>query len=241
MFPWLFFPFFFCFANTIEVERKTGDSQITKDTLEGETIRLDCRFNPQLFDVHGKKLVFYWHRHNHLRNDPVAIDEHTLESDYKIEYSKREGKYDLIIQKAQYDRDNGQFECKIKEAGSGTEVKSTAYTVTILIPPGPPVISPNHPIAREGEIFHLSCSSEGGSPDPVIEWYRDGELLEGKITYGGTRNKPTVNTLEIDPKLDHDKGIYKCTVWNRATRVERKLESVVELTVHCKLSLFDFC
>ncbi|XP_027196551.1 cell adhesion molecule Dscam1-like isoform X3 [Dermatophagoides pteronyssinus] len=207
---------------------------ITKDALEGETIRLDCRYNPRLLDLNSNKLIFYWHRKNHLKTDPVAINENPLEIDYLIEYNTDEGIYDLIIKKAQYDRDNGQFECKIKEAGNGAEVKSRSYMVTILIPPGPPIITPNNPIAREGEKFRLNCSSEGGSPDPLIQWFRDGKLLDGQMYYGGTRNRPTINTLIIDPSLDHDRAIYKCTVWNRATPQERKLESFVSLTVHYK-------
>lgn len=105
---------------------------ITKDALEGETIRLDCRYNPRLLDLNSNKLIFYWHRKNHLKTDPVAINENPLEIDYLIEYNTDEGIYDLIIKKAQYDRDNGQFECKIKEAGNGAEVKSRSYMVTIL-------------------------------------------------------------------------------------------------------------
>lgn len=104
-----------------------------------------------------------------------------------------------------------------------------------LVPPGPPIISPSNPIAKEGETFRLSCSSEGGSPDPFIQWYRDGVLLEGEVVQGGNRNNPTSNTLVIKPTLEHDRAVYKCLVWNRATREERKLESFVSLTVHCKL------
>lgn len=229
---------------------------MNKDALEGDTIRLDCRFNPQLLDLNTAKLIFYWHRKNHQKTDPVAINENPLESDYQIEYNKNEGKYDLVIQKAQYDRDNGQFECKIKEAGNGAEVKSRIYMVTILsksfrvrgekvnhltnaivtVGPGSPVITPSNPIAKEGEPFHLSCSSDGGSPDPIIQWYRDGSVIEGKVTNGGTRSKPTTNTLTINPTLDHDKAVYKCTVWNRAMREEHKLESFVSLTVHCEFN-----
>lgn len=110
----------------------SGHDSTSKDALEGETIRLDCRFDPDLLDSNSNKLIFYWHRKNHLRTDPVAINENPLEIDYLIEYSTKDGIYDLIITKAQYDRDNGQFECKIKEAGNGAEVLSRSFTVTIL-------------------------------------------------------------------------------------------------------------
>lgn len=84
----------------------------------------------------------------------------------------------------------------------------------------------------------MSCSSEGGSPDPFIQWYRDGILIEGEMVQGGTRSKPTSNTLVIKPSLDYDRAVYKCIVWNRATREERKLESFVSMTVHCKFTIF---
>ena len=41
-----------------------------------------------------------------------------------------EGVYDLEIEGATYDRDNGQFECRMKEAGSGRELHSKSVTVT---------------------------------------------------------------------------------------------------------------
>lgn len=120
------------------------------------------------------------------------------------------------------------------------ESHTTNNNKKLIVPPGPPIITPNNPIAREGEKFRLNCSSEGGSPDPLIQWFRDGKLLDGQMYYGGTRNRPTINTLIIDPSLDHDRAIYKCTVWNRATPQERKLESFVSLTVHCKCRQFFF-
>ena len=103
-----------------------------KDAVEGETIRLDCRFNPQLLGTNSKKLIFYWHRTNNIKTDPVVINENPLELDYSVEHNTNEGKYDLLIKRAQYNRDNGQFECKIKEAGNGAEVISLSFVVTIL-------------------------------------------------------------------------------------------------------------
>ena len=185
----------------------------------------------------------------------MAIAGSALDSDYLIDFDRAAGKFDLIIQKVQYDRDNGQFECKIKEEGTGAEIKSRTYLVTILsrsffphhvlcfliiflycdlVRPGPPIISPSKPIAKEGEPFRLTCSSEGGSPDPIIHWYRDDVLLEGEVVNGGTRSQPTSNTLLIDPTLDLDSANYKCSIWNRATSEENKLEESVSLTVHCK-------
>ena len=100
------------------------------------------------------------------------------------------------------------------------------------------MITPNNPVAKEGEPFELRCSSQGGSPDPTIQWFRDNTPLDGLLTKGGTRDKPTLNTLTIEPSLDLDRSLYKCMVWNRAIREDKKLETVVPLTVHC-MSSYD--
>lgn len=93
-----------------------------------------------------------------------------------------------------------------------------------------------NPVAKEGEPFQLTCSSEGGSPDPEIQWYRNGEPVKGEIEFGGTRDRATKNILTITPTINDDRSNYRCTVWNRAMREqERRLESYVSLNVHCKL------
>ncbi|GFW85932.1 hemicentin-1 [Trichonephila clavipes] len=101
-----------------------------------------------------------------------------------------------------------------------------------LVPPGEPRITPPKPIAREGESTALTCSSEGGSPDPTIRWYRDGVLLQGVIQKGGSRDRPTSSILTITPRLEDDDSIYRCVVWNRALREDLKLETSVSLRVH---------
>lgn len=104
-----------------------------KDAIEGETIRLPCRFNPNLVRHSNHELVYYWQKTTSKGGKDVAVvNANTLVKEYVLESQPQEGRYDLRIDSAQYDRDNGQFECKIKEAGSGTEVLSVTYVVTIL-------------------------------------------------------------------------------------------------------------
>lgn len=83
-----------------------------------------------MFDLN--EVVFYWHRKNPIYNEPVAVGPSSLDSNYRVTFDKSKGVYDLRILNAQYDRDNSQFECKIKEPGSGVELKSRTYVVTIL-------------------------------------------------------------------------------------------------------------
>ena len=87
-------------------------------------------------------------------------------------------------------------------------------------------------VAKEGEPFRLTCSSEGGSPDPVIQWFKDGNPIQGQVTWGGSRDKATTNTLDIRPTISDDRSFYRCTVWNRAIREEDKLSTDYSLTVH---------
>lgn len=93
----------------------------------------------------------------------------------RVIYNPDQGKYDLRITNASYNRDNGRFECQIKEGGSGTQIHQQSYRLTVLTVPKPPVVSPGTRITvTEGRRQELTCESSGGSPDPMIRWYREG-------------------------------------------------------------------
>jgi echinoid protein len=86
-----------------------------------------------------------------------------------VDYKPDEGRYDLHISNVSYARDDGRFECRLKMSGTGKDIHSQAYQVTVLTPPGPPKIGPSHnPTMTEGKPFDLTCSTKGGSPNPVI-------------------------------------------------------------------------
>ncbi|KAI1301839.1 Hemicentin-2 [Halotydeus destructor] len=208
--------------------QKTDSREI--DAIIGDTIKLQCRFDPNIIRQTEHQLVYLWHRTNKDGKNLAVVNTNTFSKDYRLETS--EGKYDLVISSAQYDRDNGMFDCEIKEDKSGDELVKVTYGVTILIPPGPPKVTTSNTIAKEGEVFQLNCSSVGGSPDPVIQWYRDNVLVEGKVTNGGTRDQPTANVLSIKPSINDDRALYTCTVWNRASREENKMTTSYSLTVH---------
>jgi echinoid len=87
---------------------------------------------------------------------------------HRITFKPNEGLYDLWISGATYDRDNGKFECRLKERGTGIELHSQFFDVTVLVPPSAPQINPVNPVAVEGQSTELVCSSVGGSPDPVL-------------------------------------------------------------------------
>lgn len=94
----------------------------------------------------------------------------------RLDYHPEKGIYDLLISNASYDRDNGRFECKVKESGTGANLHVQKYTLTVLTMPQQPVIAPGAMVTTtEGKKQELVCSSVGGSPDPHVKWYREGE------------------------------------------------------------------
>lgn len=70
--------------------------------------------------------------------------------------------------------DSAQYECEVQQS----TLKATA-TVTVLAPPGVPVIVLNSSADSlyEGQSVTLNCSSFGGNPSPNITWSRNGILL----------------------------------------------------------------
>ena len=108
-------------------------SSINKDAKSGDSIKLDCRFDPNRMKVSPNTLVPMWQRIiSDTQFEVIATSTHSFERSYKLEYSLNEGKYDLLIHSASYDRDNGNFVCIIKESGSGNIIKTISYILTIL-------------------------------------------------------------------------------------------------------------
>lgn len=98
-----------------------------------------------------------------------------------VEHEPELGRYDLRIKNATYDRDNGNFECRKVESGSGRKLHSSTVDLVVLLAPSPPILSPVNPTVTEGKTFTLSCASIGGSPPPEILWYRiDGGSSTGE-------------------------------------------------------------
>ena len=155
---------------------------------------------------------------------------------YRVEHKPAEGKYDLYINQANYDRDNGQFECRMKEGGSGRELHSKSIELTVLLKPSPPKISPSNPTATEGRPLNLTCASLGGSPPPQIQWFVEGQTrpLEANLMEGRNKDEPTKSVLTIIPRKEDDGSAYRCIVQNRALRPGQKLETSTKIFVNCK-------
>lgn len=88
---------------------------------------------------------------------------------FSLDFRPSRGIYDLQIKNTSYNRDNGRFECRIKAKGTGADVHQEFYNLTVLTAPHPPMVTPgNLAVATEEKPLELTCSSIGGSPDPMI-------------------------------------------------------------------------
>lgn len=158
-----------------------------------------------------------------------------------MEHKTSLGRYDLKIKNATYDRDNGKFECAMKEAGTGSSLHQSVANLVVLLPPSQPTIEPTTPTATEGRAFNLTCSSLGGSPPPHIYWYKNGESQKLKSLYlkGATKDEATKSVLTIIPKKEDDGSTYRCTVWNRAIPENGLMEASTSINVNCKYTAFN--
>nr|XP_043067396.1 kin of IRRE-like protein 1 [Drosophila bipectinata] len=212
----------------------SGDDSL--DTREGVDLVLKCRFTEH-YD--SSDFTFYWARWTCCPTlfENVAIGDVQLNSNYRLDFRPSRGIYDLQIKNTSYNRDNGRFECRIKAKGTGADVHQEFYNLTVLTAPHPPMVTPgNLAVATEEKPLELTCSSIGGSPDPMITWYREGSTvpLQSYALKGGSKNHYTNATLQIVPRRADDGAKYKCVVWNRAMPEGHTLETSVSLNVNCK-------
>ena len=121
--------FLHLFSSTGNFVPPEGTALEEKDAQAGDRIKLTCRYDPAIKGG-DKEFVSYWQKTNGKTPDVIAVNEKSLSNDYLLDVS--DGKYDLTILSAHYDRDNGHFECKIKETGSGEVIQAKKYAVTIL-------------------------------------------------------------------------------------------------------------
>ncbi|BES87266.1 negative regulation of ERBB signaling pathway [Nesidiocoris tenuis] len=205
-------------------------SEEARDTREGENITLECRFSRQLTAM---RPAYFWVRTNRRDHDNVAIQGTPLDANYRLDFRPEDGCYDLHISNVSYERDDGKFECRLKVSGSGQDIHSQGYTLTVLTPPGHPRISPSaNPTATEGQTLELTCASKGGSPDPTVRWFRQGVAEPMEATIKTTMDQGVVSTLTLKPDKTDDGAVFKCIVWNRAMPAGDKLETTVNLNVN---------
>ena len=155
-----------------------------------------------------------------------------------VDYLPGEGTYDLKITDANYGTDNGEFICKVRRVGSGTDLHTEKVSLTVLLPPEPPLISAVDEPMEEGTPAELECSSVGGSPPPEIRWYRRGSSspLPAELTAAEDRSQATVSKLTLQPHRKDDQEWIECVVWNRAMAEGERMTTETKLDVNCEYS-----
>ncbi|KAL4702686.1 hypothetical protein ACJJTC_018695 [Scirpophaga incertulas] len=204
------------------------------DVREGDDATMQCRFN--LNFSAGNSLTYYWVQNNvNGVHENVAIGDVVFGPDYKVTYEPDQGRYDLKLSNVSYERDNGRFECRVKAGGSGHTLHSQSHALVVLTLPRAPLVAPStHADAHEGRELNLTCSSSGGSPEPIIKWYRDGSSypLEASVTHAKTRAEATISMLTVMPTREDDGSMFRCVVWNRAMPEGTQLDANIQLNVN---------
>jgi len=204
-----------------------------KNVREGDLVELKCRFAPPS-DLPLDSTDLTWIRNKAGQYDNVAIGEKAYSQGYTIHFDPKQGVYDLHIDSATYEQDNGQFECRFTQSGSGNKLHSSLVELVVLLPPGPPTIKPNNSTVTESKHFNLTCASSGGSPPPEIVWYKNGERGDFNVIYTPATNKedPTTSVLTYSPMKEDDMSSFKCTVWNRAIPESNTMEAATNINVN---------
>lgn len=96
-------------------------------------------------------------------------------------------------------------------------------------------VQPYDMIAIEGESIELNCDAEG-SPQPIIEWYHNGQLIkvstQSRTTMGGSIQFLDIRSPSSASKQT-DAGVYYCEARNPLGVARSKNAS---LQVACKYS-----
>eukprot|EP00096_Caligus_rogercresseyi_P007210 TRINITY_DN2500_c0_g1_i2.p1 TRINITY_DN2500_c0_g1~~TRINITY_DN2500_c0_g1_i2.p1 ORF type:complete len:1139 (+),score=219.87 TRINITY_DN2500_c0_g1_i2:255-3671(+) len=206
------------------------DDIMSIDVTEGQDAVLNCRFLSQFLN-NGTST--YWIRKNRNGYDNVAIGQTPYEHQYRVQLSD-DGTYNLRIINATYDRDNGDFECRMKKGGSGKTLHSKSVKLTVLLEPSQPKITLESNSVTEDQPTNLTCSSIGGSPPPTMKWFRKGDTnpLQALSIPGDNKDLPTKSILTIKPTKEDDDSSYKCTIWNRALKENEKLHTSTKIHVN---------
>lgn len=107
-----------------------GQNIENRDVVEGQNVRLPCRFNS---DISQKEAMFYWMvLMSDSRQDIIMMNDGSYGSHYTADFAPHDGRYDLTVSRAEYQRDNTQFECRLKNKKDGSIKVLATFSVTVL-------------------------------------------------------------------------------------------------------------
>ncbi|KFM57802.1 Nephrin, partial [Stegodyphus mimosarum] len=119
------------------------------------------------------------------------------------------------------------YTCEALHPALEKPLKATVC-VGVLYPPQPPKINGYH----EGDVIHvgdhltLVCSSSGGKPRARIEWFRNGEVVEGNSSI---LSRDSSNTISFRVRDIDNNAVYSCAASNPLT--SRPLVTSITLSV----------
>ncbi|XP_035212291.1 nephrin-like isoform X2 [Stegodyphus dumicola] len=125
------------------------------------------------------------------------------------------------------DTSGSMYTCEALHPALEKPLKATVC-VGVLYPPQPPKINGYH----EGDVIHvgdhltLVCSSSGGKPRARIEWFRNGEVVEGNSSILG---RDSSNTISFRVRDIDNNAVYSCAASNPLT--PRPLVTSITLSV----------
>lgn len=104
-----------------------------------------------------------------------------------------------------------------------------------VVPPGKPVVTVPDTIVL-GNAVTLTCTSNGGNPEPTVKWFKDGaEITTGvssKTVSPSTNSYTVTSTLNFVASLEHHLKVITCQADNGLTS---PLSTTEQLIVNCKL------
>uniref|UniRef100_A0AC34QSZ8 Uncharacterized protein n=1 Tax=Panagrolaimus sp. JU765 TaxID=591449 RepID=A0AC34QSZ8_9BILA len=154
-----------------------------------------------------------------LARDDVVFSK----DDYKLVIDESSGDYSLQIKKVQFDRDNGQFFCRLLDQTTGNQINSKPATIWVVVPPNDPVITSQPTDAvKEDDLVKIQCESTGGNPPPQFSWVFNNDTAVPSSWY---QNKveavpraTSISILQWRVNSRENNAYLTCKIWNQAMR-----------------------
>ncbi|CAG2053297.1 unnamed protein product [Timema podura] len=194
-----------------------------ENPIEGDDVRLHC----------GGVVSNFSSDISWFRTELYDKKEHTITDDTVLNTSTQLSYRSTILMKSINKKYNGVYGCTAKKLDGLTQIKSINFNVKDL--QAPFFIDTN---MNETNWYNDSRTTiqwkclVGGTPQPVITWYKDDVLLS-KETIQGSSNESRFEWSDGNQSLtikfldETDDGTYKCSVKNKID----VLEKLVKLTV----------
>ncbi|KAL8624534.1 hypothetical protein ACOMHN_005836 [Nucella lapillus] len=166
-----------------------------------------------------------WHRNGENIVNNVAYETEPVSAGDK----RTNARSTLTLTLQGNSENDATYSCQAKNSAVMGTALTTVVTISILYPPGAPVITGyrNSQAVRTNGTVILSCSSTGGNPLGTVVWYRGDQRVDSSFTSGGNRavNEYAFRARAVDNGVD-----YRCQVTNLVTTTP--LTTSFTLTVH---------